>query len=233
MMGSNGGLSMAKILLVEDDISLIQGLEYALVKEGFSVGRARNAEEGMNMASCQSFDLLLLDVNLPDRSGFELCRELRQRTSVPVIFLTACDEEYNIVRGLDQGGDDYITKPFRVNELISRINAVLRRTTGVREETVIRSGDIFLDCRAARLTRKGENLDLTATEIRLVGVLMSQEGRVVTRAKLMEQLWDRDEHYVDSNTLSVYIRRLREKLEDDAGNPRHIETVRGLGYRWQ
>jgi len=224
---------MAKILLVEDDISLIQGLEYALVKEGFSVETAVNADEGMKIAGSESFDLLLLDVNLPDRSGFELCRELRQQSPVPVIFLTACDEEYNVVRGLDQGGDDYITKPFRINELMSRINAVLRRTAGVREESVIRSGDISLDRRTARLTRKGENLDLTATEIRLVGALMSNQGCVVTREKLMEQLWDREEHYVDSNTLSVYIRRLREKLEEDAGNPRYIETVRGLGYRWQ
>lgn len=224
---------MAKILLVEDDISLVQGLEYALLKEEFTVETALCCDTGEKAALSGAFDLFILDVNLPDGSGFDLCRSIRRTLKTPVIFLTACDEEYNVVQGLDLGGDDYVTKPFRINELVSRIHAVLRRTGGKSgDEIVIRSGEILLDRKSSRLLRKGKDLTLTATEIRLVGALMSNRGNIVTRDRLLEQLWDSDDHFVDSNTLSVYIRRLREKIEDDPGNPRHIETIRGLGYRW-
>ncbi len=229
---------MKSVLLVEDDISLANGLEYALKKSGFSIKTVFTVSEFMNLyrsASIEkSYEIVLLDINLPDGNGYDLCRMIRKDSNLPVIFLTACDEEVNVVMGLDIGGDDYISKPFRVNELISRINAVLRRNSAPRQSRNLYSdGPFTIDRGAARFYKNSSDLQLTSTEFRLVNVLLENKGNIVMRDKLLEQLWDSNDHFVDSNTLSVYIRRLREKIEKDPANPEYIETIRGTGYRWR
>ena len=186
------------------------------------------------------FDLLLLDVTLPDGTGFEVCEMVRaQGNRVPIIFLTASDEEMNVIRGLDSGGDDYIGKPFKLGELLSRIRALLRRAgTWRQEEQGARQGrmgcgDIQIDLEGSRVFLKGEKLELTQVEYKLLCLLVRSCGRVVTREIIFEELWDGAGNFVDDNTLSVYIRRLREKVEEDPSKPKHLMTVRGFGYCWQ
>lgn len=223
-----------KILLVEDDNSLSKGLKYALEKQNFEIDLASTFITAEKLFYSGNHDLLILDVGLPDRSGFDLCEEIRKVSNVPVIFLTACDEEVNIVLGLDIGGDDYITKPFRVTELISRINAVMRRRgTNPEGADFVKSGRIYMDRRNLRVCKDGKTLTLTSTEYKLLQILMVNKGNIIGRERIIEALWDKEEHFVDSNTLSVYIRRLREKIEDNPDFPDHIKTVRGTGYKWQ
>ena len=186
------------------------------------------------------YDLLLLDVTLPDGTGFEVCETVRgQGNQVPIIFLTASDEEMNVIRGLDSGGDDYIGKPFKLGELLSRIRALLRRAGVTREEDVLtrqRSlvcGDIEIDLAGSRVLLQGKKLELTQVEYRLLCLLVRSCGRVVTREIIFEELWDNSGNFVDDNTLSVYIRRLREKVETDPSRPEHLITARGFGYCWQ
>lgn len=169
---------------------------------------------------------------LPDGTGYTLYSELNRIRKIPVIFLSACDEEVNIVRGLDMGGDDYITKPFRVGELISRIRAVLRRNANLQGAPVLESGSLKIHIRESKAYKNGEVLQLTALEYRLLLMMMQNPHKVFTRDALLSALWDADGTFADDNTLSVYIRRLREKIEDDPKNPKAIETMRGLGYRW-
>ena len=218
---------------MEDDISLIEGLQYALGKNGYEMEVARSVEEAGERLK-ESFDLLLLDVALPDGTGFEVCENVRKSGSqVPVIFLTAADDEMSIVRGLDGGGDDYVTKPFRLSELLSRIHALLRRAGIAKQETaLLRSGDITIDLCRSRVLRGEEVLELSGAEYRLLCLLVRNEGIVVTRNMILEELWDSGGSFVDDNTLSVYIRRLREKIEKDPSRPKHLTTVRGFGYRW-
>ena len=173
---------------------------------------------------------------LPDGTGYELCKEVRGNSEIPIIFMTACDEEGNVVMGLDLGGDDYITKPIRVKELVSRINAVLRRR-GVapkKEENnnKIISGDITVELLKYRVYKNDKVIDLTTIEYKLLLLLIKNKGNVLERNLLLEKLWDTDGNFVDGNALTVYIKRLREKVEDDIKNPEYIETVRGIGYRW-
>lgn len=237
------------ILLVEDDDSLIDGLCYALPKNGFSVDVARTVAEARSLlADSACYQLLILDVTLPDGSGFTVCEEIRQRGSViPILFLTAADEEYHIIRGLDSGGDDYLTKPFRLGELCSRLRALLRRTDRTRTEqtaaqstqlpqstqsTTIERGDICIDLLASRVFLRGKGLDLTSAEYRLLCLLVRNANCIVTRERILQDLWDNAGNFVDDNTLSVYVRRLREKIEADPSHPRHLTTVRGFGYRW-
>lgn len=228
---------MSRILLLEDDISLIDGLTYALEKNGFQVYVARSIKEaGKLLEPPDCYDLLLFDVALPDGTGFALCEQLRQQGNrVPIIFLTAAEEEVNIIRGLDCGGDDYITKPFKLGELCSRIKALLRRSGAplVGESVILRSGDITIDLLASRVTREGHILELTAAEYRLLCLLMRNSNLIVTRSMILDELWDGTGNYVDDNTLSVYIRRLREKIERDPSRPKHLITVRGFGYQWK
>ena len=249
MTEKTSALAPWRILLVEDDLSLQRGLVYTLRKEGFTVETAETvaaAAEALNLpakgrggaAGGSGFDLAILDVGLPDGSGFDLCRDIRGASGLPdlpVIFLTARDEEVHVVMGLDIGGDDYIAKPFRVNELVSRINAVLRRRAfrDGSAERRLRSGPFELDASRQRVCRNGEPLPLTGTEFKLMLILVRAGGTIVTREKLVELLWDSEGHFVDSNTLSVYVRRLREKIGDDPASGGFIETVRGLGYRWR
>ncbi|SCJ53282.1 Transcriptional regulatory protein walR [uncultured Clostridium sp.] len=227
---------MLKILFVEDDLPLALGMEYTLKQEGFDVVHAKNLSEARVQYKNNKFDIILLDVMLPDGTGYELCKEVRGNSEIPIIFMTACDEEGNVVMGLDLGGDDYITKPIRVKELVSRINAVLRRR-GVapkKEENnnKIISGDITVELLKYRVYKNDKVIDLTTIEYKLLLLLIKNKGNVLERNLLLEKLWDTDGNFVDGNALTVYIKILREKVEDDIKNPEYIETVRGIGYRW-
>ena len=225
---------MARLLLLEDDQSLIDGLVYALTKEGFALDVAMTVREARAQLASQAYDLLLLDQTLPDGSGLALCEEVRAGGSaVPIIFLTAMDEEIQVIRALDAGGDDYITKPFKLGELCSRIRAQLRRSGMLRqqEQEPVSEGTVRIE--GGRAYRAGEALELTATELRLLACFLRNRGQVLTREQLLAALWDEDANFVDGNTLSVYIRRLREKVERDPSAPQHLRTVRGLGYEWR
>lgn len=225
---------MARLLLLEDDQSLIDGLVYALTKEGFALDVAMTVREARAQLAAQAYDLLLLDQTLPDGSGLALCEEVRAGgNAVPIIFLTAMDEEIQVIRALDAGGDDYITKPFKLGELCSRIRAQLRRSGMLRqqEQDPVSEGTVRIE--GGRAYRAGEALELTATELRLLACFLRNRGQVLTREQLLAALWDEDANFVDDNTLSVYIRRLREKVERDPSAPQHLRTVRGLGYEWR
>lgn len=225
-----------RILLLEDDCSLIDGLVYSLKKNGFVPETAKTVSEAKFLLNTKSYDLLLLDVGLPDGTGFEVCEWVRGRGStVPIIFLTAMDEEVNVVRGLDGGGDDYITKPFKLGELCSRIRALLRRSQGSANsgEAQIVSGPVVIELAAGRVRLEGKVLELTAAEYRLLCVLIRNAGKTLTRNMILNTLWDGSGNYVDDNTLSVYIRRLREKLERNPSKPEYLLTVRGFGYQWK
>ena len=228
---------MSKILLLEDDISLVDGLKYSLKKNGFDVEVARNVCEAIKyLAEISKYDLLILDVTLPDGTGFEVCEKVRkQNQQIPIIFLTASDEEVNIIRGLDSGGDDYVTKPFKLGELCSRIRALLRRAgvSNVEKSVSIECGDITIDLLGNRVSMKDRILDLTSAESRLLCLLVSNANRVITRDIILNELWDDTGNFVDDNTLSVYVRRLREKVEADPSHPEHLITVRGFGYQWK
>lgn len=227
---------MQKLLLLEDDISLVDGLTYSLNKNGFEIQVARTMKEAEKLlAEHKSFDLLLFDVTLPDGNGFTLCEKLRAAgDQTPIIFLTASDEETSVIRGLDCGGDDYITKPFKLGELCSRIRALLRRSRGRDpEENVLRSGEVVVNLTESRVWLSGECVEFTAAEYRLLCLLLKNSGKVLTRGMILDRLWDGAGNFVDDNTLSVYVRRLREKLEKDPSRPEHLKTVRGFGYLWK
>lgn len=225
---------MARLLLLEDDQSLIDGMVYALTKEGFALDVAMTVREARAQLAVQTYDLLLLDQTLPDGSGLALCEEVRAGGSaVPIIFLTAMDEEIQVIRALDAGGDDYITKPFKLGELCSRIRAQLRRSGMLRQQEQEPGAEGTVRIEGGRAYREEEPLELTATELRLLACFLRNRGQVLTREQLLAALWDEDANFVDDNTLSVYIRRLREKVERDPSAPQHLRTVRGLGYEWR
>jgi len=228
---------MNRILLLEDDVSLIDGLQYSLIKNGFELDIIRTFEEAIKyLPKITKYDLLLLDVTLPDGTGFEICEKVRkQNHQIPIIFLTASDEEVNIIRGLDSGGDDYITKPFKLGELCSRIRALLRRAgiSNSEKTSTIDCGDIQIDLLGSRVLLHGKNLELTGAEYRLLCLLVKNANRIVKRNIILDELWDGTGNYVDDNTLSVYIRRLREKVEKDPSCPEHLITIRGFGYQWK
>lgn len=225
---------MRKILFVEDDQSLIDGLKYTLKRNGFDVDNARTVQETFTLYNQNQYDLLLLDVILPDGTGFDICSEVRkEKDDIPIIFLTSSDEEVNIVMGLDLGGDDYITKPFRLNELISRIKALLRRSTMVsKADTVIEMSGIRIDIIERLVWKNGNLIELTLAEYKLLCLFMQNPNRILTREMILDKLWDGSGRYIDDNTLSVYIRRLRSKIEDNPNSPRLLLTERGFGYKW-
>lgn len=223
---------MTKILLVEDDLTLAMGIEYSLKNEGYDVDIAHDYAKGRYLIDNNDYDLIMLDIELPDGNGFDLCKYIRKGKTTPVIFLTAQDEEVNIVMGLDIGGDDYITKPFRIKELLSRIKAVLRRANTVSQRDILLSKDIKVNLLESKVSIKNEIIWLTPSEYKLLIILMNNSHQVLSRTKILESLWDVDGDFVDDNSLSVYIRRLREKIEDDSSNPKYIKTIRGVGYTW-
>ncbi|MBW9146755.1 response regulator transcription factor [Clostridium sp. CM027] len=224
---------MNTILLVEDDLSIIDGLEFSLRKNGFHIALARTVRECFLMLSDKKYDLLLLDLTLPDGSGFDICKKVRQSSDVPIIFLTASDEEVNIVMGLDIGGDDYITKPFKLNELISRVNALLRRSHIPSQEPIeLKSNDITIKLFESRVFKDSKEIELTTVEYRLLHLLMQNQNIVLTRNVILDKLWDNNGNFIDDNTLSVYVRRLRMKIEDKADKPKFLLTIRRLGYKW-
>ena len=224
---------MNNILYVEDDLSLIDGLKYTLETSGYMIDISRTVKEALTLFKQSQYDLLLLDVTLPDGTGFDICREVRKLSTVPIIFLTASDEEISIVRGLDMGGDDYITKPFKLNELLSRIKALLRRSTQFsKADTILEANGIKIDTIERLVWKKGTLLELTLIEYKLLCLFMQNPNHLLTREMILDLLWDGNGNYVDDNTLSVYIRRLRSKIEDTPNVPAFLLTERGFGYKW-
>ena len=226
---------MKNILMVEDDSTIAFAVKYAVEQEGFNLDIAENLENARKIVNSKEYDLILLDVMLPDGNGYEFLKQLREHDEdTPVIFLTACDEEVNIVMGLDIGGDDYITKPFRVRELISRINAILRRKGKSQDSNkkILKFKNISIHTLEARGFKNNEEIFLTSAEYKLLLILIQNKNMVLSRAQILEKLWDVTYDFINDNTLSVYIKRLREKIEDDSSKPQYILTVRGLGYKW-
>ncbi len=219
---------MDRILLVEDDPTLIRTLTEFLTAEGFGIVSATGQQNAVAAMEAEKPDLALVDISLAEGNGFSVCARARQ-LAVPVIFLTACADEYSVITGLDMGADDYISKPFRPRELVSRIRSVLRRTRS--RQSVITLGSLRIDTDKGTVTRDGQELYLSALEYRLLLVFLNNRGQILTRDRLLEEIWDSAGDFVEDNTLTVYIKRLREKIEADPQNPAHIRTVRGLGYR--
>ena len=220
---------MIRILLVEDDRSIVLSLTAFLREEGFEVESACGQQGALRLMEQAAFDLVLLDISLADGNGFTVCSAIKQNYGTPVIFLTASGDEYSVVTGLDLGADDYINKPFRPRELISRIRSVLRRSK--RGSPVLELGDLKIDPEKAVVTKGGRELFLSALEYRLLLVLLNNRGAVLSRTQLLEEIWDIAGEFVNDNTLTVYIKRLRDKIEDDPQNPTLIRTVRGIGYK--
>lgn len=224
---------MNRILLLEDDEALALGIEFTLKYEGFSVIRCASVEEAISTFNEDKFDLLILDVMLPDGNGYDVCKHVRGISEVPIIFLTACDDEVNIILGLDIGADDYITKPFRVRELISRIKAIQRRFKSIENsKNILKCKDLILNTETAKLESKGEEIILSAQEYKLILIFMTNAKKVMTREEILNKLMEGEGAYFDTNTLSVYIKRIRDKIEEDSSNPKYIKTKRGIGYEW-
>lgn len=224
---------MKQIFFVEDDLSLINGLSFAVRKQGYGIDIARTVLEAEKLWSDGKYDLVILDVSLPDGSGFDICKRIRQTSRVPVMFLTAVDEESNIIMGLDIGADDYITKPFKLAVFLARINALLRRSDNFSQtDAKLVSNGITVQPMKGEGYKNGESLDLTSSEYRLLCMFMENPNVVLSSEQILGSLWDCNENYIDNKTLTVYIRRLRMKIEDNPGEPRKIVTVRGMGYKW-
>ncbi|GGP08123.1 response regulator transcription factor [Oceanobacillus neutriphilus] len=224
-----------KLLIVEDDKTIASGLEYSLNQEGYDVIVSHHAQEAEQIIKTEinSISLCLFDLSLPDGSGYDLCRCVKENADVPVIFLTVADDEVNVVMGLDMGADDYITKPFRIRELISRIKTVLRRyqKNDTQEKDSIQIGSLVVLPLEGKVYKVNAELALTALEYRLLMIFLNHRGQILTREQLLEMIWDVAGEFVNDNTLTVYIKRLRKKIEDNPQKPVLIETVRGLGYR--
>ena len=222
---------MKKILLIEDNNTIVMGLKYLLEKEGFLFKAARKVEESLNILEKEEFDLILLDINLPDGDGFNICKNLKNKKDIPIIFLTARDDEKDIVKGFDIGADDYITKPFRNRELISRINNILRRfekTVKSEKENIIKIDEIEINTDSAKVTKNGQEIVLTSLEYKILVLLFSNPNVLISRQQILDRIWDVAGNFVNDNTLTVYIKRIREKIDDKEG--KIIKTVRGLGY---
>lgn len=230
---SEGDFQM-KILLVEDDRTIASGLEYSLQQEHFSTVLCYDTVTAKKVIAEQldQFTLCLFDISLPDGDGYELCKMVKERSDIPVIFLTAIDDEVNVVMGLDMGGDDYITKPFRIRELLSRIKSVLRRYhKQTQTKSNIEIENIRINTLEGKVYKNDDEISLTALEYRLLLIFANHIGQILSRNQLLERIWDVAGDFVNDNTLTVYIKRLREKLEDNPQEPKIIKTVRGLGYK--
>ena len=220
---------MIRILLVEDDKAIVENLTAFLVGEGYLVESASGQEQALNLLNQNSFNLALLDISLSDGNGFALCKAIKCSYSMPVIFLTASGDEYSTVTGFEIGADDFIAKPFRPRELLMRIKNILRLTGNA--DSTIKLGNVLVDTIKGIATKNGEDLFLSALEYKLLLVFINNRGKVLSRVQLLQSIWDIAGDFVNDNTLTVYIKRLRDKIEDDPKNPTVIKTVRGLGYK--
>ncbi|AIC95897.1 response regulator transcription factor [Shouchella lehensis] len=223
-----------KLLLVEDDLIIVSGLEYTLQQEGYDVIVFHTVEKASSFIQhhVKTIDVCLFDLNLPDGSGYDLCASVKQKCDIPVLFLTAIDDEGNVVKGLDMGADDYITKPFRVKELVSRLRTVLRRYERQSMRTEMYPfGPIEIYPLEGKVYKQQQEIHVTALEFRLLMIFAKHIGQVLSRDQLLHMIWDSAGEFVHDNTLTVCIKRLREKIEDDPQKPTFIVTVRGLGYR--
>ena len=221
---------MKRLFLLEDDLSLINGLSFAIKKQGYEIDVARTMLEADDLWTEGKYDLVILDVSLPDGSGFEFCRKIRRTSKIPIMFLTAADEETDIIMGLDIGGDDYITKPFKLAVFLSRINALLRRSENFNTaDTELSSGGINIKLLKGEVYKQGNLLDLTVSEYKLLRLFMENPDQILSSDQILGRLWDLSENYIDNNSLTVYI---RTKIEDNPGEPKRIVTVRGMGYKW-
>lgn len=219
---------MKKILLVEDNETIIMGLSYSLEQEGFEIVSSKTRKDAEKVLTSEKIDLVLLDVTLPDGNGFDICKFVKQKLDIPVIFLTAQDEETSVVIGLDLGADDYVIKPFRTRELISRINSVLRRyDKNIEKSNIVHYKNIKIDTNKAKVYKNDEEIIFTSLEYKILLMLFTNQNKLITREELLDKIWDIAGNFVNDNTLTVYIKRIREKLGDES----IIKTVRGLGYR--
>lgn len=218
------------IFLLEDDDAIALGLCYSLQNEGYNVTLAKSVSEATDIVEKNDFALYILDLTLPDGSGYDVCKKIKSIGDRPVIFLTAYDDEVNVVMGFDLGADDYITKPFRLKELLVRIKSVLRRYNRTGGDATVKIKNITINTNKAKVYKNGEEIVLTAMEYRLLLILLNNRGKVLSRSQLLENIWDVEGDFVEDNTLTVYIKRLRDKIEEDAASSQIIKTVRGLGY---
>ena len=219
-----------KLFVLEDDAAIGMGLSYSLKNEGYGVTVAKNVKSAYEILNKETFSLYILDLTLPDGSGYDVCREIKKSGDFPVIFLTAYDDEVNVVMGLELGADDYISKPFRVKELLARIKSVLRRYSKDSPDGVVSVGSINVNTNEAKVYKNGAEIILTAMEYKLLLIFINNRGKVLSRQRLLEDIWDVAGDFVNDNTLTVYIKRLRDKIEEDPAKPQIIKTVRGLGY---
>lgn len=219
-----------KLFVLEDDAAIGMGLSYSLKNEGYDVTVAKNVKSAYEILNKETFSLYILDLTLPDGSGYDVCREIKKSGDFPVIFLTAYDDEVNVVMGLELGADDYISKPFRVKELLARIKSVLRRYSKDSPDGVVSVGSIKVNTNEAKVYKNGVEIILTAMEYKLLLIFINNRGKVLSRQRLLEDIWDVAGDFVNDNTLTVYIKRLRDKIEEDPAKPAVIKTVRGLGY---
>ncbi len=221
-----------RILLIEDDTHIAQGIQYFLEGEGFQIKVAEMARQAIELLKSEDFQLVILDVTLPDGNGFELFEEIKVRKELPIIFLTAMDGEEEIVKGFELGADEYITKPFRPRELLSRIKNVIRHTGIIEDDKKeIQVEHVKLNLEQGVVYKQNERIELTALEYKILVLFFENKGRVLTRGQILSGIWDESGNFVNNNTLTVYIKRLREKIEEDPNAPNIIQTVRGIGYR--
>lgn len=219
-----------RIFVLEDDEAIGIGLSYTLESEKYEVTLVKTVAEAKKTVENEEFDLYILDLTLPDGNGYEVCSLIKSKGDLPVIFLTAYDDEINVVTGFELGADDYISKPFRVRELLARVKSVLRRYSKESADGIVKIGELSVNTAEARVLLRGEEVILTAMEYRLLLSFVNNRGTVLTRRKLLEEIWDVDGDFVNDNTLTVYIKRLRDKIENDPNDPQYIKTVRGMGY---
>lgn len=219
-----------KLFVLEDDAAIGMGLSYSLKNEGYDVTVAKNVKSAYEILNKETFSLYILDLTLPDGSGYDVCREIKKSGDFPVIFLTAYDDEVNVVMGLELGADDYISKPFRVKELLARIKSVLRRYSKDSPDGIVSVGSIKVNTNEAKVYKNGAEIILTAMEYKLLLIFINNRGKMLSRQRLLEDIWDVAGDFVNDNTLTVYIKRLRDKIEEDPAKPAVIKTVRGLGY---
>ena len=218
------------IFLLEDDEAIGIGLTYSLGNEGYNVTLAKSVKEAEKIIDEKEFSLYILDLTLPDGSGYDVCKRIKAKGDLPVIFLTAYDDEVNVIMGFELGADDYISKPFRVKELMLRIKSVMRRYSNETSDGIIKINNLKINTNEAKVYKNNEEIILTAMEYRLLLILLSNRGKVLSRTALLENIWDVAGDFVEDNTLTVYIKRLRDKIEEDTAKPEFIKTVRGLGY---